>query len=120
MENQYARAVRRDGNRPAQLALERVFEVTDRTWRGIGAIPASGLRLADEFAAYDAELRFDVGDIVAAENPLCIAGEVLQGTKNPTDCAAYGRICTPRSPLGAPMVSSEGTCAAFHRAGRTA
>jgi len=120
VENQYARAVRRDGNRPAQLALERVFEVTDRTWRGIGAIPASGLRLADEFAAYDAELRFDVGHIVAAENPLCIAGEVLQGTKNPTDCAAYGRICTPRSPLGAPMVSSEGTCAAFHRAGRTA
>jgi hydrogenase expression/formation protein HypD len=118
VENQYARAVRRTGNAPAQEAIRRVFRVTDRPWRGIGTIPASGLELAEEFAAFDATRRFDVGELSVAEHPDCIAGQILTGAKLPTDCAAYGTTCTPRSPLGAPMVSSEGTCAAFHNAGR--
>jgi hydrogenase expression/formation protein HypD len=118
VENQYARAVRRTGNTPAQEAIATVFRVTDRPWRGIGTIPASGLELTDEFAAYDAARRFAVGELSAVEHPDCIAGAILTGQKLPTDCAAYGTACTPRSPLGAPMVSSEGTCAAFHSAGR--
>jgi len=118
VENQYARAVRRSGNTAAQEAIRRVFRVTDRTWRGIGPIPASGLGLAEEFAAFDAETRFDVGVITTRENPVCIAGAILAGTRLPTDCAAYGTSCTPRTPLGAPMVSAEGTCAAFYHAGR--
>lgn len=119
VENQYARAVRRTGNTAAQDAVRRVFEVTDRTWRGIGPIPASGLALSREFSRYDAETRFAVDGLVTRESPDCIAGDILRGTRVPTDCAAYGRTCTPRSPLGAPMVSSEGTCAAFFNAGRT-
>lgn len=119
VENQYARAVRRSGNSPAQDAMRRVFQVTDRTWRGIGPIPASGLALSPEFSRYDAETRFAVGDLETRESPDCIAGDILRGTRVPTDCAAYGRTCTPRNPLGAPMVSSEGTCAAFFNAGRT-
>ncbi|MET8762896.1 hydrogenase formation protein HypD [Lentzea sp. NPDC004782] len=120
VENQYARAVRRSGNTAAQDAMRRVFRVTDRTWRGIGPIKASGLELNPEFARHDAETRFAVGDLVTRESPDCIAGDILRGTRVPTDCAAYGRTCTPRTPLGAPMVSSEGTCAAFFNAGRTA
>ncbi|WP_240972397.1 hydrogenase formation protein HypD [Nonomuraea composti] len=119
VENQYARAVRRTGNTHAQDAVRRVFRVGDQTWRGIGEIPASGLVLAPEFARYDATLRFGVGDVRADEHPECIAGEILRGTRTPLDCAAYGTLCTPRRPLGAPMVSAEGTCAAFHNAGRT-
>jgi hydrogenase expression/formation protein HypD len=119
VENQYVRAVHRDGNGPAQAAVERVFRITDRAWRGIGTIPASGLALADAYAAFDAEIRFDVGRLSALEDPACIAGDILTGTRLPTDCAAYGLTCTPRSPRGAPMVSSEGTCAAYHNAGRT-
>jgi len=118
VENQYVRAVHRDGNAAAQDAMRRVFAVTDRGWRGIGTIPASGLRIVDAFAFYDAERRFDVGGITAVECPECIAGQILQGTALPTDCSAYAIRCTPRAPLGAPMVSSEGTCAAFFNAGR--
>ncbi|MCU7729489.1 hydrogenase formation protein HypD [Actinoplanes sp. KI2] len=118
VENQYARAVRRTGNGPAQEAVRRVFQVTDRAWRGIGTIDASGLELSDEYTAFDAARRFDVGRLTAIEDPACIAGQILTGMKVPTDCTAYGTTCTPRSPRGAPMVSSEGTCAAFHRAGR--
>ncbi|HEU4543740.1 MAG TPA: hydrogenase formation protein HypD [Jiangellaceae bacterium] len=118
VENQYARAVRRSGNTQAQDAIRRVFRVTDRAWRGIGTIPTSGLRLADEYSDYDAERRFDVMDVHAAEHPDCIAGRILTGAAVPTDCAAYGTICTPRTPLGAPMVSTEGTCAAYYNAGR--
>jgi len=120
VENQYARAVRRTGNTAAQDAIRRVFEVTDRTWRGIGPIPASGLRLADAYARFDAERRFGTGDVHAVEEPRCIAGRILTGQSLPTDCAAYGTDCTPRRPLGAPMVSGEGTCAAFYTAGRRA
>jgi hydrogenase expression/formation protein HypD len=118
VENQYARAVARDGNRPAQELVAKVFEVCDRKWRGIGGIPGSGLALAAEYAAFDAETRFAVGDISAEESPLCIAGEVLRGWKKPHECPAFGTLCTPDRPLGAPMVSSEGACAAYHRYGR--
>jgi len=118
VENQYARAVRREGNRAAQEAIFRVFEVGDRKWRGIGAIPSSGYHLRPEFARFDAEERFEVGAIETAEHPACIAGAILQGTKTPLDCTAYGVLCTPARPLGAPMVSAEGTCAAYHAAGR--
>jgi hydrogenase expression/formation protein HypD len=118
VENQYARAVRRDGNPEAQQAIRRVFRVTGRAWRGIGRIPESGLSLSAEFAGYDAETRFGTESLATRENPECIAGEILRGTKLPTDCTAYRVRCTPRTPLGAPMVSAEGTCAAFHAAGR--
>jgi hydrogenase expression/formation protein HypD len=118
VENQYARAVRREGNREAQETVLRVFEPGDRKWRGIGMIPSSGYHLRAEYAAFDAEARFEVGTIHTSEHPACIAGQILQGTKTPLDCTAYGVLCTPQRPLGAPMVSSEGTCAAFHAAGR--
>jgi hydrogenase expression/formation protein HypD len=119
VENQYARAVRRDGNTEAQDAVRRVFRITDRAWRGVGTIAGSGLTLSDEYARFDAERRFDIGAVHAREHPDCIAGAILTGTRVPTDCPAYGAACTPRTPLGAPMVSSEGTCAAYHAAGRT-
>ncbi len=118
VENQYARAVRREGNRLAQETIFRVFEIGDRTWRGIGQIPASGYHLKERFARFDAERRFHVGAIATREHPACIAGEILQGTKTPLDCTAYGVLCNPQRPLGAPMVSAEGTCAAFHASGR--
>ncbi|WP_435210426.1 hydrogenase formation protein HypD [Streptomyces sp. bgisy034] len=118
VENQYVRAVRRSGNAEARDAVREVFEVTDRAWRGIGALPGSGLELAVKFRRFDAAERFDVGGLCPVEDDECIAGAVLTGAKLPTDCAAYGTRCTPRHPLGAPMVSSEGTCAAFHAAGR--
>jgi hydrogenase expression/formation protein HypD len=119
VENQYSRAVTRDGNRPAQEILRQVFEVCDRKWRGIGAIPASGFRLREAFADFDAERRFDVGALTAEESPLCIAGEILQGLKKPHECAAFGTKCTPEKPLGAPMVSAEGACSAYYRYSRT-
>lgn len=118
VENQYVRAVQRSGNTAAQAAVRQVFRSTERVWRGIGPIPASGLTLAPEFAAYDAERRFATDAVHTRENPTCIAGDILRGTRIPTDCAAYGTQCTPRTPLGAPMVSAEGTCAAFYNAGR--
>jgi len=118
VENQYARAVRREGVPLAQEQIREVFEVGARKWRGIGEIPASGYRLREKYARFDAELRFDVGDIHTQEHPACIAGAILTGEKTPLDCTVYGTLCTPRKPLGAPMVSSEGTCAAFFGAGR--
>jgi len=119
VENQYARAVSRDGNRPAQRLLGEVFQVCDRAWRGLGVIPASGYRLRQEFARFDAERRFDVGPIEARESPDCIAGEILRGRAKPHRCPAFGTRCTPEHPLGAPMVSSEGACATYYRYGRT-
>jgi hydrogenase expression/formation protein HypD len=119
VHNAYARSVRREGNRPAQAVIQKVFEMTDRAWRGIGVIPQSGYRLREEFAAFDAERRFrDVQAIETHESPLCISGLVLQGRKKPSDCPAFGRECTPQTPLGATMVSSEGACAAYYRYGR--
>jgi len=120
VENQYSRAVTRDGNHPAQELVARVFEPCDRKWRGIGAIPGSGLRLRAEYADLDAERRFDVASMTAEESPLCIAGEILRGLKKPHQCPAFGRQCTPERPLGAPMVSAEGACAAYFRYARTA
>lgn len=119
VENAYARAVTHDGNLPAQELVRRVFEVRERKWRGIGAIPASGLGLRPEYARFDAETRFDVGGIAAEESPLCVAGDVLRGRLHPDQCPAFGTVCNPERPLGAPMVSSEGACAAYYRYART-
>ncbi|MBT8224158.1 MAG: hydrogenase formation protein HypD [Dactylosporangium sp.] len=118
VENAYARAVARDGNPAAQKVVATVFEVCDRAWRGIGVIPDSGLGLREAYAAFDAERRFAVSQVTAQEHPACIAGSIMRGSRLPTDCSAYATQCTPRSPLGAPMVSTEGTCAAFFAAGR--
>jgi hydrogenase expression/formation protein HypD len=115
LDNAYPRAVSAQGNLEAQRVVADVFTVTDRAWRGIGVIPASGWRLADRWAAYDAEQRFDVGGIAAQESPRCRSGEVLQGLIKPAQCEAFGTDCTPRTPLGAPMVSSEGACAAYYQ-----
>jgi len=114
-ENAYARAVTFEGNKPAQAILAKVFKECDRKWRGIGTIPMSCWCLADEYAEYDAESRFDVSAIAPEESPLCIAGEILQGLKKPPQCPAFGTQCTPQNPLGATMVSSEGACAAYYR-----
>jgi len=118
VENQYARAVRREGNIPAKKLLAEVFEVVDRKWRGIGMIPRSGWGLKPEFADHDAEKIFNVSDIVTQESPVCIAGQIMQGLKKPHECPAFGSTCNPEHPLGAPMVSSEGACAAYVQYGR--
>jgi len=114
VENAYPRAVQAAGNAAALRMMEEVFETADRSWRGIGMIPASGLRLSDAFRGYDAEYRFDVGDVRTAEPAECRSGDVLQGLIKPHECAAFGTTCTPRTPLGATMVSSEGACAAYY------
>jgi hydrogenase expression/formation protein HypD len=113
--NAYKRVVTKEGNRPAQALLKKVFKPVDRNWRGIGLIPMSGLGLRVEYTAFDAEKRFGIGELKTEESPLCIAGLVLQGVKKPVDCPAFGKECTPSSPLGAPMVSAEGACAAYYR-----
>jgi hydrogenase expression/formation protein HypD len=118
VENQYVRSVRRDGNQPAQDLVSQVFELVDRNWRGIGPIPSSGLGVRAEFAEFDAERRFSVEDIHTAEPTICRAGDVLRGVLKPFDCPAFGTLCTPEQPLGAPMVSSEGACAAYYNYGR--
>jgi hydrogenase expression/formation protein HypD len=114
LENAYTRAVPAEGNLPAKAMLQDVFEVTDRAWRGIGMIPDSGWRLSERYRDFDAEHRFDVRGIHTAESAICRSGEVLQGLIKPHECAAFGRECTPRNPLGATMVSSEGACAAYY------
>ena len=117
--NAYARSVSREGNKPAQAVISRVFETCDRAWRGIGVIPMSGYRLKPEYGSFDAEQRFpEVRAIETKESPLCISGLVLQGIKKPLECPAFGVQCTPQTPLGATMVSSEGACAAYYRYGR--
>jgi hydrogenase expression/formation protein HypD len=115
LQVQYVRSVQYEGNRPAQSAIARVFESADRKWRGIGSIPESGLFLKPSYAAYDAERLFDLAEICAQEPAECISAEVLLGHKKPTDCTAFGTRCTPGKPLGAPMVSSEGACAAYYQ-----
>jgi hydrogenase expression/formation protein HypD len=114
LENAYQRVVPAEGNPAARAMLADVFEVTDRAWRGIGMIPQSGWRLSERYRAYDAEERFDVGDIRTQESGLCRSGEVLQGLIKPHECAAFGKECTPRTPLGATMVSTEGACSAYY------
>ena len=118
VENQYVRSVRREGNPAAQAVVAEVFEPADRAWRGIGVIPNSGFRLTAEYRLYDAEVRFPREGGVASESEICIAGQVLQGRAKPFDCPAFGGECTPDHPLGAPMVSTEGACAAYYLAGR--
>jgi hydrogenase expression/formation protein HypD len=114
VENQYTRSVRREGNRQAQAIMMDVFEVTDHKWRGIGLIPRSGLRLRDAYARFDAAHVFGLQELTCREEETCISGLVLQGVKKPPECSAFGSDCTPEHPLGAPMVSAEGACAAYH------
>jgi hydrogenase expression/formation protein HypD len=118
VENGYARVVAFEGNRPAQDLLSQVFEVTDRAWRGIGVIPQSGWRLRSAYRDFDAGLRFQVTGIQTRESDLCRSGDVLRGAIKPNECAAFGKQCNPRHPLGATMVSSEGACAAYFNYGR--
>ncbi len=115
VKNAYSRAVTEMGNQQAQAVINQVFENCDRKWRGIGLIPGSGWCLKPAYAKYDAEKRFQVESIQAEESPLCIAGQVLQGIKKPSECEAFGTLCTPENPLGATMVSDEGACAAYYR-----
>ncbi|MBZ5573577.1 MAG: hydrogenase formation protein HypD [Acidobacteriia bacterium] len=115
LENQYVRSVSYQGNVPAQQIMKEVFEVADQKWRGIGAIPRSGLRLREEFGNFDANRVFDLGEFTVEEPAECISAQVLQGLKKPTECPVFGMRCTPENPLGAPMVSSEGACAAYYQ-----
>ena len=115
VENQYARAVTRSGNLPAQQIMRAVFQVVHRKWRGMGEIPHSGLGLSPDYAGYDAEHKFNVSGVHTEESSICISGEIMQGLKHPHECPAFGTLCTPDKPVGAPMVSSEGACAAYYR-----
>jgi len=113
LENQYARVVKEEGNIQAIKVIQKVFEIGDREWRGIGNIPDSGYKITKEFKDFDAELRFGIDNIIVAENSLCIAGDILRGLKKPVECPEFGKTCSPANPLGAPMVSSEGACSAY-------
>jgi hydrogenase expression/formation protein HypD len=108
----------REGNPTARQTVSRVFEVCDRAWRGIGIIPRSGYRLNDEFRDFDAERIFEIADIQTKEPEICISGQILKGLKKPHDCPAFASQCTPQTPFGATMVSSEGACAAYYNYGR--
>lgn len=114
VENQYARAVQRDGNRLARQWMQEVFYIQDRVWRGIGSIDNSGLELNDRYKGYNARLKFKLSIPVAAENRQCISGDIMKGLKKPVQCPNFGTSCNPEHPLGAPMVSSEGACAAYY------
>lgn len=114
LENQYSRVVSEDGNPNARKVIESVFENSDREWRGIGTIPKSGYEVSSEYAVYDATKKFNIELEKAEESKDCIAGEVLRGIKKPHQCPQFGKACTPLNPLGAPMVSSEGACAAYY------
>lgn len=118
VENQYARAVRPEGNPASKRLIAEVFDVCDRRWRGVGSIPQSGFRLREEYRGFDAERRFAVEDLETRESSTCISGEILRGNKKPRECPAFGKQCTPQTPLGATMVSAEGACAAYHAYGR--
>ncbi len=118
VENQYLRAVRKDGNPHARKVVDEVYTVCDQKWRGIGTIPRSGLAIREELATFDAARKFKVTEIVTEEPAICIAGEILQGLKTPHECPAFGTECTPLNPLGATMVSSEGACAAYYKYAR--
>ena len=116
--NAYSRLVKKEGNIPAQNLLKEIFKITDRMWRGIGTIPLSGLDLNEKYEHFDANKVFETTHIRVKESEHCIAGEVLTGIKKPNECPAFGNLCTPEKPLGAPMVSSEGACAAYYRYSR--
>lgn len=114
LENQYARMVRKEGNPNAIETILEVFEITDRMWRGIDVIPQSGYEVKEKYAAFDAKRKFDVDIPEAKEEESCIAGEIMKGIKKPFECPNFGTTCKPENPLGAPMVSSEGACAAYY------
>ena len=114
VENAYARVAKLDGNPSAQALLKDVFEVIQKDWRGIGEIPASGLGIADKYAAFDAERKYNLKQGKSEMSNGCIAGDILRGVKKPAACPHFGKACTPMNPLGAPMVSSEGACAAYY------
>jgi len=118
VENQYARAVTREGNVPARRMISQVFDIADRSWRGIGIIPKRGYKLSYAFRDHDADRIFQVENIRTREPEICISGQVLRGLKKPVDCPAFGSQCTPQTPLGATMVSAEGACAAYYNYGR--
>ena len=118
VDNAYSRVVESDGNPQARKLIADVFRVCDRKWRGIGTIPHSGLALSPSYRDFDAEQLFAVTEIATEESAVCISGEILKGLKKPHDCPAFGKECTPQTPLGATMVSSEGACAAYHAYGR--
>jgi hydrogenase expression/formation protein HypD len=114
LENQYARVVKEEGNIAAQTVINKIFEVGSREWRGIGEIPNSGYVIKKEYKNFDAEAKFNISNIKVPENAQCIAGEILRGIKKPNQCSQFGKACNPANPLGAPMVSSEGACAAYY------
>ena len=114
LENQYSRVVKEHGNKAAIDVIQKVFEIGNREWRGIGEIPNSGYVIKDVYRKYDAEAKFNISYIKVPENADCIAGEILRGIKKPNQCDQFGKTCKPASPLGAPMVSSEGACAAYY------
>jgi hydrogenase expression/formation protein HypD len=114
VENQYARAVLREGNKMARETIEKVFSVSDRVWRGIGSIPQSGFEVNDRYKLYNARLKFNIDIPFAEENKECISGDIMKGLKKPKQCPNFGTKCKPEHPLGAPMVSSEGACAAYY------
>jgi hydrogenase expression/formation protein HypD len=115
VENCYARSVREPGNAAAIATIEAVFQVAAQSWRGIGELPNSGLELRSEYAQFDARRRFKVVVASSVDDGVCQSGEILRGLKKPHECPAFGEACTPDRPLGAPMVSSEGACAAYYR-----
>jgi hydrogenase expression/formation protein HypD len=114
VENQYARVVRPEGNKSAIATIDKIFEVTDREWRGIGNIPFSGYGVKEEYSEYDANKKFDITIAAVHEDPTCLSGDVMKGKIKPSQCPNFGTTCTPVKPLGAPMVSSEGACAAYY------
>jgi len=114
LENQYSRIVKEFGNKAAIKVIKQVFEIGNREWRGIGEIPNSGYVIKEAFRKYDAEAKFNISNIKVPENSKCMAGEILRGIKKPNECSEFGKTCKPANPLGAPMVSSEGACAAYY------
>ena len=114
VENQYARSVQREGNRLAKDSIGKVFTISDRQWRGIGSIPQSGYEVNERYKKYNARLKFDLNIPLAEENKACISGDIMKGLKKPVQCPNFGTLCKPEHPLGAPMVSSEGACAAYY------
>jgi hydrogenase expression/formation protein HypD len=114
VENQYVRYVQREGNAVAQNTIHQVFEVGDRVWRGIGNIPQSGYEVNDRYKNFNARLKFNINIPLAVENKECISGDIMKGLKKPKQCPNFGTKCKPEHPLGAPMVSSEGACAAYY------
>jgi hydrogenase expression/formation protein HypD len=120
LENQYVRSVHQKGNIHAQRLIEEIFQVKSNNWRGIGSIENSGLELKEKYKEFDAENRFNIGTIDPIEPKECISGLILQGIKKPKDCKSFGTTCTPDNPIGAPMVSGEGACAAYYKYKRQA